>query len=325
MTSAPAPEPVADTDAGRNTGLTTIPVYMGVKAGTLAGTILLPEGKGPFPVVLIIAGSGPTDRDGNSGVLGGSNNSLKMLAEGLAKRGIASLRYDKRGVGASKDAVVAESDLKFDDFIDDAVEWVKLLRDDDQFSTVTIVGHSEGSLIGMVAAERAKADAFVSLAGSGRSMSDVLREQLQAQSMPNELRQTAFSILGSLDSGKKVNVVPAELMSLFRPSVQPFWISMLKYDPAREVVKFRGPVLVAQGTTDIQLTVGDAERLAAAVDSSGGKEKLLIVNGMNHVLKSVPTVDRAVQIRSYTDPNLPVAGELLDGVAGFVEGVGRRQ
>jgi pimeloyl-ACP methyl ester carboxylesterase len=151
----------------------------------IRGTLELPRGGDPVPVVLIIAGSGPTDRDGNSKILPGSNNSLKMLAAGLAERGIASLRYDKRGIAESVIPNMKEEDLRFTNYIDDASAWIRQLRADKRFSTITVAGHSEGSLIGMVAAKDAGADAYISLEGAGRNAKVVIAEQLAAQMQPS--------------------------------------------------------------------------------------------------------------------------------------------
>ena len=208
---------------------TSEPVVLETSSGKVAGTLLLPEGSGPHPVALIIAGSGPTDRDGNSLALPGKNDSLKKLAEELAASGIASLRYDKKGVGES--TKVPEGDLRFDTYIDDAVEWCNRLRGDRRFSFLTIIGHSEGSLIGMVAAKKANADGFVSIAGAGRPAQDVIREQLKAA--PPDLQNQANEILKSLSEGKKVEMIPAQLAALFRASVQPYLISWFRYDPRR--------------------------------------------------------------------------------------------
>ncbi len=283
-------------------------------SGTLAGTLLLPAASGRVPVVLVIAGSGPTDRDGNSRGMG-PNNSLRLLAEGLAARGIASLRVDKRGIGGSAGAMTGEADLRFDDLIGDAEGWVRKLRADPRFSTVTVLGHSEGSLIGMVAARQAGADAFVSVAGAGRPAGQILREQLRAR-LAAALGAQSDSILAALEAGRTRDSVPPVLAALYRPSVQPYLISWLRRDPAREIAQLRIPVLVAQGTTDIQVGTADADSLHAALPAS----RLLKVEGMNHVLKPVPA-DPARQMASYTDPTLPVAPPLMDGVAAFVLGL----
>jgi uncharacterized protein len=291
--------------------------------GNLYGTLLLPQSKKKVPVILIIAGSGPTDRDGNSPLLKGANNSLKLLAEGLAANGIASLRYDKRGVGESgKDMLLAakntgkmprEEDLVFDAYINDAILWDQKLRDDKRFSTVTIAGHSEGSLIGMVAAKKMKADAFISIAGAGRPVGQILLEQLKAQ-LPPDLMKSSEDIIKELSAGKTVESVPPALNVVFRRSVQPYMISWLHYDPAKEIAKLTTPVLITQGTTDIQATMQDVKLLAAAKPSA----KVLMIEGMNHVFKAVSN-DRDKQIASYSDPSLPVMPELFNEISRFVK------
>lgn len=297
-------------------------VKLETASADLYGTMLLPESKRKVPVVLIVAGSGATDRNGNSPL--GSNNSLKLLAENLAANGIASLRYDKRGVGETgKQMLLAaqktnksprEEDLHFDAFIDDAVLWGQKLRADKRFSSVTIVGHSEGSLIGMIAAKKMKADAFVSIAGAGRPAGQILLEQLKAQ-LPPDLMQTAEDILNQLVSGKKVETVPPALNVVFRPSVQPYMISWLRFDPAKEIAELKIPVLITLGTTDIQVTAQDVKLLAAANPSA----KVFLIDGMNHVLKAVPS-DREKQVASYSDPSLPVASELISEISRFTNG-----
>jgi predicted alpha/beta hydrolase len=131
----------------------SVEVHITTSTGTLYGTQIIPTSNVPEPVVLIIAGSGPTDRDGNN-PLGGPNNSLKLLAEGLAGHGIASIRYDKRGIGESSAAGTKEVDLRFDTYVEDAALWIQQLQADSRFSSVTVIGHSEGSLIGMLATQK---------------------------------------------------------------------------------------------------------------------------------------------------------------------------
>jgi pimeloyl-ACP methyl ester carboxylesterase len=276
--------------------------------GAVHGTLLVPQSEKPVPVVLIIAGSGPTDRDGNSGLLFGKNNSLKMLAEGLEANGVASLRYDKRGIAASRAAGRSESELRFDTYVDDAAAWVRELRKDARFSSVAIAGHSEGSLIGIVAAQRGGVDRFVSIAGSGQRASDLLLKQLAPQ-LPPELMKRTREIMASLQEGKTVADPPEDLAALFRPSVQPYLISWFKYDPAQEIAKLKIPVLVIQGTTDIQIPVDDAKRLSA---------KPVVIEGMNHVLKDV-AADNDAQTKSYSDPALPVNAKLIAEIVKFVK------
>lgn len=286
--------------------------------GDIYGTLELPAARSPVPVALIIAGSGPTDRDGNSPALPGSNNSLKMLADGLAARGIASLRYDKRGIAASRGAMTREEDLRFTNFIDDAVGWLRKLRADKRFSTVTVIGHSEGSLIGMVAAREAGADGYVSLEGAGRKARDILHEQLSKQ-LPSELLATSDRIMAQVSSGATPDSVPPMLAPLFRPSVVPYLISWFKYDPAAEIGKLTMPALIVQGTTDIQTSMTDAKALAAGNPSA----RFLSVEGMNHILKSV-SGDLAAQIPKYSDPMLPVVPQLLEEVAQFIRNLPKK-
>jgi uncharacterized protein len=293
-------------------------VHLSTPDGTLEGSVRCPSTAAPWPVVLLISGSGPTDRNGNSAGLPGQNNSLRMVAEALAARGIASLRYDKRGIGASRAAMGSEADLRFEMFAEDAAAWTRQLRADPQFSSVTVAGHSEGSPLGMLATRLAHADAFVSIAGVGRPAARVLHEQLVARA-PAALVAEADHAMELLVAGKTADNVSPALAALFRPSVQPYLISWFRYDPSAELRRLEVPALIVQGTTDIQVAVEDARLLAAA----DPKATLAIIDGMNHVLKMVPA-DQAAQLKSYSDPALPVAPQLVDAIATFVKGVRRR-
>ncbi len=287
------------------------PITLKTPSGDIQGSLLLPANvPAKCPVVLIIAGSGPTDRDGNNPGIPGANNCYRLLAQGLASSGIASLRYDKRGIAASKAALKSEADIRFEDYIGDAVAWVNLLRADARFGKIIVLGHSEGSLIGMIAANQAHADGYISIAGAGRPAADILREQL-AKSSP-QLMPEAETILKSLESGQTVAKVSPDLQQLFHASVQPYLISWLKYNPALEIARLKVPVLIVQGSTDLQVGVKDAELLHKAKPDAQYK----VVDGMNHVLKSAPA-ERAANIAAYSDPNLPLAPGLMEGIIAF--------
>jgi hypothetical protein len=289
-----------------------IPVTVTTKTGALQGTLLIPAGaKSPLPVALIIAGSGPTDRDGNSPLLPGKNNSLKMLADSLSQHGIATLRYDKRGIGASVSALGKESDLRFTTYVDDAFDWLEWLRADSRFSRRIVIGHSEGALIAAMVAQRSPASHVVSIAGAGRPIGDVLDEQL-ARGLPPALLTDARRIMTELKAGRAVDSVPPQLLAVFRPSVQPYMISWLPIDPAREVGRLTVPVLVLQGTTDVQVTKADAERLAAGHP----RVTLEVIEGMNHVLKEVREASQ--QAASYSNPALPLHPRLVESITTFV-------
>jgi alpha-beta hydrolase superfamily lysophospholipase len=272
--------------------------------GELSGTLTVPITKGTFPVALIIAGSGPTDRNGNNTQM--KNNSLQMLAHELAAQGIASLRYDKRGIGESAPAMISEEQLRFENYVEDAKAWAAQLKTDPRFRKLIVIGHSEGSLIGMLACEQA--DAFVSLAGAGRPIDVILKEQLTEQlSGQKKLLRAANEGLSKLKEGKLVEDAPVELFGLFRPSVQPYIMSWMKYDPAVEISKLKIPIVIIQGTTDLQVKEQDAKLLFEAHPLNS---RLVIIEDMNHVLKIAPE-DRLKNIETYSKPDLPLAPELV--------------
>jgi uncharacterized protein len=279
------------------------------ETGEIEGTLAMPDSNLPVPVVLIIAGSGPTDRDGNNPVM--KNNSLKMLSAELAKKGIASLRYDKRGIAKSQAAGIKEADLRFELYINDAADWIKLLGQNKKFSQVVVIGHSEGSLIGMVASQDQKVAKFISLAGAGQAADQIIREQLKAQ--PPFVLEQSTPILDELVKGNTVENVPPMLNALFRPSVQPYMISWFKFDPQIEITRVKKPVLIVQGTTDIQVSVDDAKRLQAAKPDA----KMILIEGMNHIFKNAEA-DRMKNMQTYNQPDLQINAELIDVIYKFV-------
>lgn len=285
-------------------------IILHTATGDIHGTMQLPVPKKKIPLVLIIAGSGPTDRDGNNKVL--KNNSLKMLADSLQQHGIATMRYDKRGIGESKSAAPDEKELRFDSYIDDVVAWVRMLKKDKRFSKLVIAGHSEGSLIGMTAANRVKVDGFISIAGAGERADKVLRKQLAVQIQP-QMVDTCNMILDKLVAGEHVPNTDKKLDMLFRPGVQGYLISWFKYDPATEIAKLKIPVLIIQGTTDIQVDTAQAYMLAKAAPGA----KLVLIDKMNHIFKE-SEADRQKNMEVYMNGNLPVMTELVTAITDFV-------
>ena len=285
-------------------------ITLETETGKIEGTLLCPPASKKIPAVLLIAGSGPTDRNGNNPMM--INNSLKMLAEGLFEKGIAVVRYDKRGIAESKSAALQESDLRFEDYVKDTEKWVDWLKKDSRFSEIHILGHSEGSLIGMIAAQKGDVRKFISVAGVGSPAGEILREQLKAQ--PPMVLQMALPFIEKMERGETDENVPQMLYALFRPSVQPYIISWFKYDPQKEIAKLDKPILIIQGTTDIQVTVADAEKLANA----NKQAKMHIIEGMNHILKEAE-IDRQKNLQTYTIPDLPLKAGLIDIIAGFID------
>ena len=301
------------------------PITLNTAGGALHGSLLLPAAVTPaapatpatpaaakVPVVLIIAGSGPTDRDGNSAGLPGPNHSLKLLAQGLAAGGWASVRYDKRGVAASAAAGPREADLRLDHYVQDAAAWLRLLRADGRFGPLVVLGHSEGSLIAMLAAKDVAVDGLVSLAGPAAGAANVLRAQLAGR-LPPPLAARNEALLLALERGETVVDVPPELAALYRPSVQPYLISWFRHVPQSVLATLKMPIQVLQGDTDLQVTVADAQALQQARPGT----ELVIVAGMNHVLKTVPP-DLPSQLASYSNPGLPLADALMPRLLRFL-------
>ncbi|HWT11546.1 MAG TPA: alpha/beta hydrolase [Allosphingosinicella sp.] len=292
-------------------------VAIGAEGRQLRGTLLAPPRPSPEGApVLILAGSGPTDRDGNSPA-GIAASPYRMLAEALAERGLTSLRVDKRGIAGSAAAGPTEQDMRIQTFADDARAWAADLKARTGTSCVWLLGHSEGAIHALLAA-RGNQDVcgIVLVSPVGRRLGDILREQLGANPANAPILDEARRILAELEAGRPVpgaGMNPA-LLPLFRPTVQPFLISLLALDPAELARDYPGPILVVQGTTDLQTGIADAERLGAARPGIAVR----LIEGMNHVLKTAPA-DPASNFATYGDAGLPLAPGLADAIAGFIQ------
>lgn len=281
----------------------------------LAGTYL--DAGAKAPVVMIIPGSGPTDRDGNN-PLGVAAAPYRLLAEALATDGVSTVRIDKRGMFGSKAAVPDANKVTIGDYVADTHSWVKAIRDKAGAKCVWVLGHSEGSLVALAAGQQPEGICgVISVSGAGRKLSDVLREQLRANPANAPLLDSAMAALDSLERGEHVDVIgmhPA-LQRLFAPQVQDFLIDDFRYDPAKLAAALKVPLLIVQGERDLQVSVADARALAAAQ----AKAKMVLIPSMNHVLKDVPSDDRAANLATYADPSLQVDPILVDSVASFVK------
>ncbi len=277
----------------------------------LKGTLSIPFYK-TKTAILLIAGSGPTDRDGNN-TLGFTNNSLKMVADGLAEAGFAVLRFDKRGIAASQAAVSDPRALRFDDFVGDAKAWVNYLSDQG-YRKIIIAGHSQGSLVGILAAQdNPKVDGLISLAGASEDAGSAIIRQLSQQS--EELSKEAEVKIDSIRNGFTVKKYSAVLGSLFNPQVQPFLQSYMAYDPSAEIKKLKIPAQIINGTTDLQVRVEDAQTLK----ESYPKADILIISEMNHVLKHAAAGDLVANGATYSDPTIPLKEGLLEGMIDFIK------
>lgn len=288
------------------------PVQVASPLAPLHGTLLTPGGETRAAAV-IIAGSGPTDRDGNN-PLGVRAASYRLLAEGLADEGVATLRYDKRGAGQSVAALGNEADLRFEHMVDDALAFAIEARARTGLPCVWLIGHSEGTGVALMAVARddERICGLVLLSGLGRRPRVILEEQLGGQ-LPEPLRTRTFEAIARLEAGEPVADTPPELAALLRPSVQPFLIGLLGLDPAALIAAYDGPVMIGNGTTDLQTTVVDAQVLSEAQPDA----RLVIWEGVNHLLKVAPA-DRAANLATYADPDLPLADGVVEDVAGFI-------
>ena len=289
--------------------------------GNISATIDMPE-EGSDTAVLIVAGSGPTDRNGNSGA-GLNTYSYKMLGETLAHSGYAVMRYDKRGIGGSPIPAEGIPSLVFEDYIDDARACAKFLRAEG-FERVIVAGHSEGGLIALqLAAEEACClDGVVLLCAPGYNMAEILNFQLSQQLVPAYmgLMVKSTAIINSLKAGRMVaqEDIPAELMSLFHPTVQPFIISNMRYEPTELAAKCRVPMLIVSGGRDIQVSVSNGERLHGANPAAEHR----IFENMTHVLKDADTSDRMMQVMSiYTNANLAITEALAPAIVEFINNI----
>ena len=289
-----------------------------ITAGPLAGTLTLPPVR-PRATMLILPGSGPTDRDGNN-PMGVAARPYAKLAEALAARGIATVRIDKRGMFGSK-AAGNPNAATIGLYAKDTAAWVAATRKATGARCVWLAGHSEGGLIALASAGQPGVCGLVLIAAPGRPLSTIIREQIAANPGNAPIASQAYAALDMLQAGKHADVSamhPALAQGLFNPKVQDFLIDIFRYDPAALAKAAKVPMLIVQGEHDLQVARADADRLAAAQP----RAKLVVVPGMNHVLKASPA-DRAANMATYADPSLPLAPGLVDAIADFVAGRGK--
>lgn len=281
-----------------------------VLTNLIEGTLLIPAAEEIVPLVILIQGSGPTDRDGNQPNM--RNNSLKYLAESLAGENIATFRYDKRLVKLAQQGRLREENINFDDFVDDAKSVLQHFQDDKRFSHIVIAGHSEGSLVGMLAAQNG-ADAFISIAGAGQVIDNLIVEQLgrQTPELAEEARKN-FDEMRETGSSKNYSIM---LSSIFRTSVQPFMYSWMQYNPQTEIARLDVPILILNGTEDLQTNEAEARLLHSVKPFA----EMYLIENMNHVFKEIATGDTIENAKSYNEPHRPIMPELVDRIVTFVQ------
>jgi uncharacterized protein len=298
----------ATADAAPSTNETAI------HAGPLSGSMLGPKTAGA--AMLIIPGSGPTDRDGNN-LLGVKGSPYKVLAQALAERGITTVRIDKRGMFGSSRALADPNAVTISDYAADVHAWIKVIRKETGSPCVWVAGHSEGGLVALVSGQNPDGICgLVLLAAPGRPAGEVLLEQMKQTLPGGPMLRQATLIVRTLEAGRRPNVYsmhPA-LQELFAPRVQGLLISMFSYDPANLIAQFHKPVLILQGERDLQVSVEDAKRLKQAAPEA----KLVLLPDANHVFKTVKSADTAVNKAAYLKPGVPLVPGLPYGIADFV-------
>jgi pimeloyl-ACP methyl ester carboxylesterase len=288
------------------------PINYKIPSGNISGTLSMPKNvSGKVPVVIIVADSGPTDRNGNNEQTGLSGNMYKMLAEGLAKSGIASLRYDKRMVGQSKTANKLE-DLRFDDYVDDAVGLIEMLNDDQRFSKVVILGHGEGALAAMLAARDQPVKDIISVNATSEQGDKLMTDIFKTK--PQYLQDEFKALLDSMKKGKTFDNVDLAMYPLVTTAKQKYLISYFRYPPLRVIKLMKVPTLIIQGTTDVQVSVADAEKLKKAKSDAA----LITIKGMNHIMKEAPA-DKDANMETYANPALPLKAELVPDIVDFIK------
>lgn len=283
--------------------------------GPLAGTLLRADAA-DAPVVLILPGSGPTDRDGNS-PLGITSASYRLLSEALAAQGISSARIDKRGMYGSRTAVPDANKVRIADYVADVASWTQSLKATTGRDCIWLAGHSEGGLIAIAAEADPNVCGLILITAMGRPFDAVVRDQLAANPANAPIIAEANAALDRLAKGEHVDVTgmhPALAQGLFNPAVQDYLIDLIRHDPAAMMAKTRKPVLLIAGTRDVQLPVADAELLKAARADA----ELRVIDGMSHTLKQVRGDGMAANMATYTDASLPIDPELVSAIARFV-------
>lgn len=292
----------------------TTPITAPGPNAPLAGTLV--DAGRSAPTVVIVPGSGPTDRDGNN-PLGVTAAPYRLLAEALAGKGISTVRIDKRGMFGSKAAIADPNAVTIADYAGDARAWTKVAAARAGTSCAWLLGHSEGGLAVLRAAQDPRGICGIILvAAPGHRLADVMREQFRANPANAPILAPALAAIDALESGRRVDpaTLPGPLAGIFNASVQGFLIDMFAQDPAKLAAAVRLPILIVQGERDLQVQPTDARALASANPYA----KLVLLPDVNHVLKTVENQDRAANQATYADPSLPVASSLVEAIAQFV-------
>ena len=272
------------------------------------GTLLTPKDQNIAPLVILIAGSGPTDRNGNQSFM--KNDMLKKIAESMSNNGIASFRYDKRIVKQIRNKTI-DKDISFDDFVTDAKSVISYFKPN--YKTIVVAGHSQGSLVGLLALEEG-VSGFISLAGAGKPIDEILIEQI-SKTAPMFLEDSK-RVLTLLKAGKTTTNFPMALSSIFNLDVQGFMSNWMQYNPTEEMKKHNIPTLIINGDKDLQVSVDEANLLHKAAQNG----VLLIVEKMNHIMVKIEG-KQLENMKSYNDTSLEISPEVEKSMIEIIKNI----
>ena len=276
----------------------------------LYGILTIPEHIEKPPVAIIVPGFGNIDENGNN--TKSEINTYKSIAQSLSKYNIASLRYAKRYAEKYYSNLKNKPKASIDININDLLLWIKTVRQLKTFSQIILIGHSEGSLVASIAAQKTQVDKLISIAGCGRPFDQVLAGQMFIHS--KFLHKEYLKILEKLKKGQIVQDVPIGLRKFISPDKQTYFLSCLKYQPTQEIAKLNIPILIIQGTADLHMSIIDAKLLASANPNA----KLVIIENMNHIMTEVQSKDVIVNLSYYLKKNVKIVGRLIDEIANFI-------
>lgn len=279
-----------------------------LRVGNIDAVLLTPPNVERPPVALLIAGSGSTDHDGNGPQV--KPATLKKLAEQLAARNIATLRYDKRGAGGWKPEFGKPEDFRFKDYVEDAAALLNYLRDSGKFGRIAVVGHSEGGLVAILAARKVAVDRLLLLATAARKQGDLLKAQLERKQIPPDMLAPILSAIDRIMAGQIVDPPPPGLS--IAPSMQPSLASAFTEDPIEPLKLIDRPILIIAGGRDRQVARLDFVALSAAAPVA----KKLWIPEMNHVL--VDVADQDDDLAAYNQPERQLDAALIDAVSDFI-------
>lgn len=272
----------------------------------LPGT--LTYSKGDSQLIIWIHGSGNVDRNGNQAGVNVGANYIKQFRDSINKQNIAFYSYDKRSANMKNMKFLLKK-FTFDDLVSDAKKVIAHFKKDGRFKDITLIGHSQGSLVAMLAS--ADVNKYISLAGPSETIDTTIVKQITGQSA--ELGKTAASYFKELKETGSIKEVSPMLLNIFSKQNLPFLSAWIKYDPTKEIKKVTVPTLIINGTKDIQISVEDAKNLKA----SKGNCELKIIEGMNHVLKHIEK--DGDNYLSYQSPNFPLSKELIEVITTFIK------